>query len=169
VRACLSLGVGMAAALVTGAGCEGSYLVPTVDPGPNYVLPTVQFSANYFFCVVEPEIIMGGLTKTPCGDNGSHGCHYSDKVPEMTIIPLPQPVKCSGSGTSAIPTDPTQIADGTPAQINLAQVSFQMSADYTNANIYLWPTQTIQGHPVQVFSPSDASVVDIIKTWSTTQ
>jgi hypothetical protein len=96
VRACLSLGVVSAAALVAGLSCQ------TVDPGPNYVLPTIQFSANYFYCVVEPQLIMGGLTGTPCGDNGTHGCHYSDKVPEMTLLPLPKPVTCSGTGTSAV-------------------------------------------------------------------
>jgi hypothetical protein len=164
VRASLTLGVGMAAALVAGVSCQ------TVDPGPNYVLPTIQFSANYFYCVIEPELIMGGLTGTPCGDNGSHSCHYSDKIPEMSLIPLPEPVTCSGSGTSAVPTDPTQTAEGTAAQINLGQVSFQMSSDYTSANIYLWPSWEIgMEHPVQVFSPTDAPVVDIIKTWATTQ
>jgi hypothetical protein len=176
VRACLSLGVGMAAALVAGVSCQ------TVDPGPNYVLPTIQFSANYFYCVVEPQMIMGGLTGHACGDdgNGNQGCHYSDKVPEMTLIPLPQPVTCSGSGTSAVPTDPTQTAEGTPANINLGQVSTQMSTDYTNAPIYLWPSQQIISHPVQVFcippncSPplsaaTGSAVINILSTWATTQ
>jgi hypothetical protein len=172
VWASLSLGVGIAVALVAGVSCQ------TVDPGPNPVVPAVQFNANYFYCVVEPQIIMGGLTGTPCGDNGSHGCHYSDKVPEMSLSPLPQPVTCAGSGTSAAPTDPTQTAEGTPANLNLGSVSFQMSSDYMNANIYLWPTQTIAAHPAQVFcslsatacplsSATNTAVVDIIQTWAT--
>jgi hypothetical protein len=158
----MSLGVVMAAALGAGVSCQ------TVNPGPNYVLPTIQFDANYFYCVVEPQIIMGGLTGTPCGDNGTHGCHYSDKVPEMTLIPLPMPVACAGSGTSAVPIDPTQTAEGTPAQINLGQVSFQMNSDYTSAPIYLWPTGSLgpNVHPVTVFGPADTRVVDILKTWA---
>jgi hypothetical protein len=157
VRASWTLGVAMATASIAGVSCE------TVDPGPNFQLPTIQFSANYFYCVVEPQIIMGGLTGTPCGDNGSHGCHYSDKVPEMSLEALPAPVQCAGG----VPVDMTQVAVGTAPQLNLGQVSLQMSAIYTDANIFLWPTQTIPGHPVQVFAPGDAAVVDIIKTWAT--
>jgi hypothetical protein len=155
----------MAVTLAVGVSCQ------TVDPGPNYVLPTIQFSANYFYCVVEPQIIMGGLTGHRCGDDstGNQGCHYSNKVPEMALTPLPQPVQCVGKGLSAIPTDPTQTAEGTPAQSNLSQVSVQMSADYTNAPIYLWPSKSIPGHPVQVFLPTDAAVVDILSSWATTQ
>jgi hypothetical protein len=141
----------------------------TVDPGPDFQLPTVQFNANYFFCVVEPQLIMGGLTGTPCGDNGSHGCHYSDKVPEMALIRLPQPVKCSGD----VPVDQTQVATGTPAASNLATVSLQMNAVYTDAPIYLRPSLDIPGHPVKVFSvqpplsKTDKAIVEILKTWAT--
>jgi hypothetical protein len=147
----------MATALVSGS-CT------TVDPGPNFQLPTIQFNANYFFCVVEPQIIMGGLTKTPCGDNGTHGCHYSDKVPEMALEQLTQPVECAGG----IPVGQgvSDTASGTPAANNYASVSDQMNAIYTTAPIYLWPSQTISDHPVMVFSTSDTAVVDIIKTWA---
>jgi hypothetical protein len=147
----------MAIALISGS-CT------TVDPGPNFQLPTIQFNANYFFCVVEPQIIMGGLTKTPCGDNGSHGCHYSDKVPEMALEQLAQPVECAGG--VPVGQGVSDTASGTPAANNYASVSDQMNAIYTTAPIYLWPSQTISDHPVMVFSTSDTAVVDIIKTWA---
>jgi hypothetical protein len=153
----------MAAALLAGVSCE------TVDPGPNFQLPTIQFNANYFYCVVEPEVIMGGITGTKCGDNGSHGCHYSNKVPEMALTPLITPVNCS----AGIPTDMTQVADGTPASSNLSAVSIQMNAVYTTAPIYLWPSQVIISHPVQVFhvppatlNANDQKIITIIKTWA---
>jgi hypothetical protein len=157
VRGSSSLGVAMVTALVAGVSCE------TVDPGPDFQLPTIQFNANYFYCVIEPELIMGGLTGTPCGDNGSHGCHYSDKVPEMALEPLPMPVTCA----AGVPTNPTQVAQDTAAANNLAQVSLEMSAVYTTAPIYLWPTQSIPGHPVKVYSASDPAIVAILKTWAT--
>ena len=165
MRASVGLGVVMVAALLV-ASCE--ITVPgTVDPGPNFSIPLVQFDANYFYCVVEPQIIMGGLTGHACGDdgNGNQGCHYSNKVPEMALVALPQPVTCSGSGVTAVPTDPTQTADGTPASINLSQVSLQMNAMYMDAPVFLWPTQTIQGHPVQIYTPGDTAVTNILNTW----
>jgi hypothetical protein len=155
----------MVAALVAGASCEIS--VPgTVDPGPNFTVPMITFNSNYFYCVVEPQIILGGLTGTPCGDNGSHGCHYSDKVPGMVLEQHP-PVACSGSGVGAIPTDMTAIAAGMPAALNLNSVSQQMSAQYMNANIYIWPTSAPPMHPVMVYSSTDTKVVSILMTWAT--
>ena len=153
----------MVAALLAGVSCE------TVDPGPNFQLPTVQFNANYFYCVVEPELIMGGITGIKCGDNGSHGCHYSDKVPQMALTPLPQPVKCS----NGVPVDATQVASGTPASNNLSKVSIDMNSVYTTAPIYLWPSETISNHPALVFhvppatlNSNDQKIIEIIKTWA---
>jgi hypothetical protein len=150
----------MMAALVAGVSCE------TVDPGPNYIVPLVTFDPNYFYCVVEPQIIMGGLTGTPCGDNGSHGCHYSDKVPGMVLTQLPQPVTCSGTGVGAMPTDMSQVAMSQPANLNLSAVSNEMSAQYMNANIYIWPTSGPPMHPVTVYSTMDTKVTDILMTWA---
>jgi hypothetical protein len=156
------LAVVLVTALVAGASasCE------TVDPGPGYVVMPAVYNNNYFYCVVEPQIIMGGLTKKPCGDDGSHGCHYSNKVPAFSLTQLTQPVTCSGSGITAVPTDMSQIQEGMPASNNLASTSFQMSSQYMEAPIYLWPTQIISDHPITVFSSSDTEVVNIIKTWS---
>jgi hypothetical protein len=152
----------MATALLaaTGTSCT------TINPGPNYEVPQQQFDANYFYCVVEPQIIMGGLTGTPCGDNGSHGCHYSDKVPEMSLQALPAPVTCAGSGTTAVPTNPSQTAAGTPAANNFSSVGEQMNAQYTTAPIYIWPTQLAGVHPIQVYKPSDTAVTNILSTWA---
>jgi hypothetical protein len=159
MRATWSLAVAMTTALLAGASCT------TVSPGPDFQVPTVTFDPNYFYCVVEPQIIMGGLTGIQCGNNGSNGCHYSDKVPEMSLEALPAPVTC----VNGAPTDMTQTAPGTPAANNLAQVSIEMNSIYTDAPIYLWPSQTVAGHPVQVFMTTDSAVVNIIKTWAATQ
>jgi hypothetical protein len=136
----------------------------TVDPGPQFVVPPTQFDANYFYCTVEPQLIMGGLTQKPCGDDGSHGCHYSDKVPAMPLQALAGTgtVMCSGGS----PANPGDVASGTAPALNLASVSLQMSTSYTEAPIYTWPTQIVPGHPIQVYSPTDAAVVDILKTWA---
>jgi hypothetical protein len=164
------------AALVAAASCGGKATTGSVsasDGGASNMdvsmtFQTSQLRANYFYCVVEPEIIMGGLTHKPCGDDGSHGCHYSDRVPAMPLAPLPMPVACSGSGTAAVPTNPSQVASGTPASMNLGTVLFEMRVPYTDAPLFLWPTGTSPGH-VEVFSADDTAVVDILKTWATTE
>jgi hypothetical protein len=150
----------MAVALA-GASCQ------TVAPGPPYTVPSVQFNPNYFYCVVEPEIIMGGLTGTPCGDNGSHGCHYSDKIPAFPLVQLEQPVTCSGSGITAVPTNMSQVAEGTPAQLNLGSCSEEMNSVYMEAPLYTRPSSNDTGvHPVQVFSSSNTKISNIYQTWA---
>jgi len=128
----------------------------SVDPGADYIVPLEEFNASYFYCFVEPNLIFG----KKCGDDGSHGCHFSDKVPELVLTDHP-PVTCANGQ----PTDMTQIGNGTAAGGNLSAVSLQMDTDYLNAPIYTWPTQIVSAHPKQVFLPSDP-VVQYIATWA---
>lgn len=102
-------------------GNGGDSGAPITNDAPS---PAPSNRANYFYCVVEPQVIMGGLTTKPCGDDGSHGCHYSDKVPEMPLALLPNPVTCAGG----VPTDSAQIASGTPAATNYGAVSSEGSS-----------------------------------------
>jgi hypothetical protein len=159
VRATTRLGVVMVAALAV-ASCE------TVDPGPPFVVMPNTFDPNYFYCVVEPQIIMGGLTGVPCGNDGSGGCHYSDKVPAFQLNQLPSPVTCSGSGITATPTNPNQTATGSAANLNLSSCEIEMSSEYMEAPLYLWPTQTVSAHPRMVYSPTDTAVTNILQTWA---
>jgi hypothetical protein len=152
----LVIATALATALAPGAICE------TVDPGPQFVVPVAQFDANYFYCTVEPQIIMGGLTNKPCGDDGSHGCHYSDKVPAMPLQALPQPVACSGGA----PVNAGDVASGTAPALNYSSVSLQMSSSVMDAPIFTWPTQTVPGHPIQVYKPNDTAIVDILQKWA---
>jgi hypothetical protein len=129
----------------------------TIDPGPNYVVPEQVFNADYFYCFVEPNLIFG----KKCGDDGTHGCHYSDKVPEMELI-AHAPIACNASGQ---PIDPTQVGAGSPAQANLSAASLEMDTDYLNAPLYTWPTQIVAAHPKQVFTPDDP-VVAYLANWA---
>jgi hypothetical protein len=156
----LVLATALATALSPGANCQ------TVDPGPQFVVPPTQFDANYFYCTVEPQILMGALTinHQTCGGTATQGCHYSDKVPAMPLQALPQAVACSGG----MPVNPGDVASGTAPALNYASVSLQMSASVKDAPIYTWPTQTVPGHPVQVYLPTDTAVVNILQTWAGT-
>jgi hypothetical protein len=136
----------------------------TIDPGPDYVIPPEDFNANYFYCFVEPQVILGGATPghVQCGDNGTHGCHYSDKVPAMQLI-AHAPVPCA----NGVPSDPTLVGEGSPASSNLAAVSIEMDRDWMNAPIYIWPTQIVSAHPIQVYMPNDTDVTQYLATWAT--
>jgi hypothetical protein len=140
-----------AVASLSSAGCE------SIDPGPDYVVPLDAYNQSYFYCFVEPNLIFA----KSCGDDGSHGCHYSDKVPAFVLIDHP-PVTCANGQ----PTDMTQIGEGSPAENNYSQASIQMSPDYTTAPLYTWPTQIVSAHPKQVFTTTDP-VVKFIATWAT--
>jgi hypothetical protein len=149
--------LGAAALSATALSCT------TIDPGANYVVPLEQFDQDYFYCVIEPNLVFD----KHCGDGvgvpgaGSGGCHYSDKVPAMELTQH-APVTCSAGNHV---TDQTQIGTDSPAAQNFSAVSLEMSTDYLNAPIYLEPTQTVSGHPVLVFGPNDP-VVKLIATWS---
>jgi hypothetical protein len=136
----------------------GSVACTSVDPGPQFVVPDEHFDANYFFCHVEPQLIIA----KQCGDDGSGACHYSGKIPAMALVPLASPVDCGGGET---PVDLTQIGPGSPPASNLAAVSLEMSTDYTTAPIYIWPTQIVSSHPKRVFDTNDP-VVQVIATWA---
>jgi hypothetical protein len=140
----------------------------TIDPGSNYIVPPEDFNADYFYCFVEPQLIFGaGNGGRSCGSGANvpgasvGGCHFSDKVPEMELQDHP-PVTCTGGH----PSDSTQTGAGSPASINFSAVSLEMDVDWMNAPIYIWPTQTVSAHPVQVFTPS-SPVVKYIQTWAT--
>ena len=148
----------IAAALLvaTAAVLPGVGACTSVDPGANYVVPAQDFNASYFYCFVEPKLIFG----KSCGDNGSHGCHYSDKVPEMELIEHPAVTCANGQ-----PTDQTQVGAGSAAASNYSAVSLEMDSDYMNAPIYIWPTQIVAAHPIQVFKPDDP-VVQYLAAWA---
>lgn len=134
--------------LLSHSGCT------TTDPGPNFVVPDQTFDADYFFCHVEPEIL---VTKK-CGDATS-SCHFNSSAVTGMALENHPVIDCGGGDH---PIDSTQIGSGSPAQGNLEAVSLEMSNDYLTAPLYVRPTGT--NHQT-IYSPSD-SIVEIIKTWS---
>jgi hypothetical protein len=137
------------------AGCT------TVDPGPNFVVPDVNFDSNYFYCHVEPEVIFN--PSNSCGDRVAGSCHFtSSAVSGMVLINHPL-IDCGGGD---VPLDMTQTGVGGPAASNLDSVSIVMDPDYTTAPFYLRPTQQ-EPHPLMLFAadPSDPNVM-VIATWA---
>jgi hypothetical protein len=140
------------------AAASASLSCTTVDPGPNFVVPDEQFDADFFFCRVEPEL----LVAKKCGSgepNDNNNCHFnSSAVSGMALAPHPA-IAC----TDGHPTNRAQIGAGSAAQGNLQAASLVMSHDYTTAPIYLRPTG--QNHPRAIFGKDDP-IVDIIRQWA---
>lgn len=134
----------------------------SVDPGPDFVIPDETFDADYFYCEVEPKLLVAykcGPGDPSKGDPpSSDGCHYSSAVSGMGLR-MHSPVACSGDH----PTHPVDIAAGSPAQSNFEVVSFEMSHDYLTAPLYVRPLG--HAHPRSIFSSTD-SVVQVLRTWA---
>jgi hypothetical protein len=147
----------LCAVTATGVGCT------TVDPGSDFVIPVQTFDANYFYCYVEPQVLIAkscGSGNAALGDP-ANGCHFnSSAVSGMALIQHPA-IDCGGGDA---PLDSTQVGEGSAAQSNLQAASFEMSQDYLDAPIIVRPTG--HNHPRQIFTLSDP-VVAIIGTWAT--
>jgi hypothetical protein len=130
----------------------------SIDPGPDFVIPPETFDPDYFYCDVEPQFIVA----KKCGpgepsDNGS--CHYSSSVSGMSLLDHPT-IDCGGGDH---PLDATQTAGA--AESNFEHVSFEMSRDYTTAQLFVRPSNGLN-HPRVIFSPSDPLVNQLLSTWA---
>jgi hypothetical protein len=134
----------------------------TVDPGPDFVVPDEHFDADYFYCHVEPEVLVAkhcGSGDPAAGDPGG-GCHFnSSAVSGMALIDHPA-IDCGGGDH---PVDLTQVGAGSPAFGNLQAASLEMNRDYLTAPIVVRPSG--QNHPRKVFDTSDPAV-QVIANWA---
>ena len=137
------------------AGCT------TVDPGATFVVADEQFDADFFFCRVEPELLVAkkcGPGDRAAGDP-SNGCHFNSSAVSGMALASHAPVDCVGGR----PASRAQVGAGSGAQGNLQSASLVMSRDYLTAPIFLRPTG--QNHPRAVFARDDA-VADVIRQWA---
>lgn len=151
--------VGLVAVAAATAACT------SIDPGPNFVVPPETFDPDYFYCHVEPQIIVGykcGPGDPSKGDpSGGNSCHFSSAVSGMALRMHP-PVPCGGGDH---PLDGTLTATGSAAQSNFENVSFEMSRDYLTAPVYVRPLG--HAHPRAVYTDKDLPVVQqVLSTWA---
>ena len=135
-----------------------SWSCTTVAPGPNFVVPDEQFDADFFFCHVEPELLLA--KKCGSGDPGdNNNCHFNGSAVSGMALQNHPMIDCADGR----PTNRSQIGAGGGAQGNLQAVSLEMSRDYLTAPLFLRPTG--QNHPRTIF-PREDPVVDVIKQWA---
>jgi hypothetical protein len=135
----------------------------TIDPGPNFVVAQVTFDANYFYCHVEPQLIVAyncGPGDPSMGDK-ANGCHYNPSAVSGMALLQHSPVDC---GNGDVPLTTTSIGPGSPAESNYEAVSLEMSPDYVTAPVYVRPSGHY--HPRQVFMPDNAAVELLLSTWA---
>jgi hypothetical protein len=138
------------------AGCAAA--CSTVEPGSQFAIAAVTYDDNYFYCVVEPKVLMAkscGSGDQSQGD-ASGGCHES--VTHFRLNPTAKAVMCNG----LTPIEAVPIA----SQANYQAAQGEMTLDYANAPLIAWPTQKFSGHPRQIFKP-DSDEYNIIKDWAT--
>ena len=133
----------------------------TVDPGPNFVVPDEQFDADFFFCHVEPELLIAKKCGPgdPAGGDPGNGCHFNSSAVSGMALANHAPVDCADGR----PINRAQVGAGSGAQGNLQAASLVMSRDYLTAPIYLRPTG--QNHPRTIF-PREDPVADVIRQWA---
>jgi hypothetical protein len=144
-------------------GCCGC---TSVDPGPNFSIPNVQFDEDYFYCHVEPDFIFNKR----CGSGDSskdqpNSCHFNSSAVSNMVLIDHMPVDCGGGDH---PVNRTQVGTGSDAQANYGAVSLQMNKDYTAAPVYVRPSGSggVLYHPRQIFPPTDQSVIMLLSTWA---
>jgi hypothetical protein len=133
----------------------------TVDPGPNFVVPDEQFDADFFFCRVEPELLMAKRCGPgdPAAGDAANGCHFNaSAVSGMAIADHPR-VDCANDH----PINRVQLGAGGAAQSNLQAVTLVMSRDVQTAPLLLRPTG--QNHPRPIFARGDP-VEELLRQWA---
>ena len=137
-----------------------AYGCSTVDPGPNFVVSEENFDQDFFFCRVEPEVLVA--KRCGPGDPGQdppNGCHFNSSAVSGMPLADHAPVACENGRV----TNRAQIGTGSAAQGNLQSASLAMSRDVLTAPIYLRPTG--HNHPRAIFGRDDA-VVEVLRQWA---
>jgi hypothetical protein len=148
-------GVGSAASFALVWSCT------TVDPGANFVVPDEQFDADFFFCRVEPELLVAKKCGPgdPAAGDAPNGCHFNPSAVRGMALTNHAPVDC----VDGHPVNRSQIGAGSGAQGNLQSASLEMSRDVLTAPLLLRPTG--QKHPRAIFPPEDPAA-EVIRQWA---
>jgi hypothetical protein len=149
---------------VGGSNDSGLSTHDASDTGPDFVVATPTFDADYFYCHVEPQFIFA----QKCGaglpsDNGS--CHFSAAVSGMPLTNHTA-IDCAGGDHPALTAAGLgSTGTGSAAQVNFVNVSFEMTPNYAMAPLFLRPTGQTP-HPRVIFAASDPTVIQLLSTWA---
>jgi hypothetical protein len=134
----------------------------TIDPGPNYVVADEAYDADFFFCRVEPQILVAkrcGPGDPALGDP-ANGCHFNTTAVSGMALSIHPPIDCGGGDR---PVTRAGLGAGGPAQGNLEAVTLVMSRDVQTAPIYVRPLGA--NHPRAIFGRNDPAI-DLLRQWA---
>jgi hypothetical protein len=139
----------------------------SVDPGANPAIAPVTFDADFYYCHVEPELIVAkrcGPGDPSMGD-GSNSCHFTASAVSGMVLQDHPAIDCGGGDH---PVDRTSVGMGSPAQANFGWVSLEMNKNIDQAPLFVRPSGAGGAlyHPRQVFSDTDPQVITLLTTWA---
>lgn len=139
--------VPLAAILVVGCG--------TIDLGDNIVPPDLQLDEDYFYCVIQPQVITAkGCASGGAGEGGM--CH-SDRSALRLVDTMDGPPECDADG---VVTGGDLSADYIA---NFEAVQFTVQSDPLSSPFYRRPTG-MDSHPRVIFTEDD-ECADLIIQW----
>ena len=141
-----SMAVLGAFALVSGCG--------TVDLGENIVQPNGRLDAEFFYCVIQPDVMQAASCATgAAGDTG--GCHASQSALRLTdTSPVARP-DCTDGRLSPGAVVPIEYMN------NFQSVQFTLGPDAESSPFYRRPTM-MDSHPRRTV---DTAQEDLILQW----
>jgi len=143
--------------LLSGCGEEGLFPT-TVEPGADFSIADLVFDENFFYCQVEPRVMIPH--RCGAGDPGqdsSGGCHFSVTAFRLTDYAPPVADGCMGNVVgSAIPA---------AARQNYQTSQARMRRDPEVAPLLQRPLKKLT-HPRAIFA-DDSDAAAALREWAT--
>lgn len=123
----------------------------TVDPGTYEGVRDVKPDENYFYCVIQPQVL--NAKKCATGEGGDSGCHATATPMRLQIVDTPVPC-LSGK------PDPSKISGAERA--NYTASSLRVNRDVESSPFLRRPIGA-SGH--KVLFASSSTEADLIRKW----
>ena len=144
-------------ALASAAGLlVGVVSCGTIDLGDNIVPPDLQLDEDFFYCVIQPQVISAkGCAGGGAGEGGM--CHTDRSALRLVDAPAADMPECDAEGNV---TGGSLSADYIA---NFEAVRFTVQSDPSSSPFFRRPT-LMDSHPRQIFS-SDDECAQLIADW----
>ena len=155
--------VGLCATLAIGAGTAlgvGLFAPAcgTVDLGDNIVPPSVRLDEDFFYCRIQPDVIVGrGCATGMAGDTG--GCHLTQSALLLEDASGAARPDCDADGALS----PGAVVPDVYMR-NLTRIRFTVASDPESSPFYRRPLQ-MDSHPRAIFvlgSPEELLIAEWI-------
>ncbi len=135
-----------------GVSIAGTVGCGTVDPGTYEGVRDVKPDENYFYCVIQPQVL--NAKKCATGEGGDTGCHSTATPMRLQVVD--SPVLC----TSGKPSDPSKISGAERA--NYTAASLRVNRDIESSPLLRRP---IGASAHKVLFASTSVEADLIRKW----